>query len=247
MFKLTYVLFRFGHPDYIPLPVTGSNGYNYGHALFDPKTRAHVFRFTKEQWEGDGRNGACEHMLKRNNRSAGVWSVFAEVEFDAESAAGQLASQVDALQSELEAMRAERDALATDYATLTSMAGTPRTDEQIPEGKINLQADAQLGIELLNLHRKARNLEFAVSVRDASDKVAPAATAEVPTPEGPPENPGTEIPLNVRLAKLTFQKLGDEMTEQIAAGATFDLDVLNTKTKRAAALLEWYKNPPVVA
>lgn len=220
MFKLSYLIFRTGHTDYIPLPVTGSNGHNYGHAIFEKAFSAHVFRFTKEQWEGDkGRGGACEHMLKRNNRGAGVWGVLAEVEFDAESEAGQVAAELDKAKSDLETMgvdmdglRAERDSLAADLATLSALM----------EGK---QANAELP---------------PPPAPPAEDAATPPAPPEEKKPE-PPEPDG--IPLNLRLAKLSLALLGEEMKEQMATnGAEFDLEALNTRSKRCAALLEWYKS-----
>lgn len=220
MFKVTYLVFRFGHPDYIPLPVTGENGRVFGHAAFDHKMRAHVHRFTKEEWEGHAqKEGAMMQILKRANRSSGVWFVKAEVEFDAASAAGQIAGDLDAARADIEVLRLEvqeakgqYDALNADYLTLLSHAVPP---------------PAPAGLE---------------SVAPPIDR-----QPEAVPPEGlGQDTPDLAMARNIaRLDLLKFDgptSLGAEISEQNALGAGIDLVAANTKGRRKKALLAWYES-----
>lgn len=242
MFKLFYVIFRFGHPDYIPCPVQGANDHKYGNAVYDAKLGGHSFRFTQEEWEGTpSKPGAYKGMLKRSNRQASVWYVRAEVEFDPESAAGQMAQELDAAKAEAESLRLQLDAVSADYQTLQQHLAPAEEPKPAPTMTLLPPAIEEPG--------------------------APETTPELPTveqseehsrPGGDSENTYVEKELGLekevikdaeptdhsaRLAIMRFDGPGslfEEIAEQNKLGANLDPLALNTKAKRREALLAWY-------
>lgn len=218
MFKLTYVVFRLGHPDFIPLPVTGANGHPYGHATHGfvtvggRKINAHVFRFTQQAWEG----GAYTEILKRSNRASAVWNVVAEVEFDAESAAGKLAGDLDAARSEAEDLRAQLkestrrcSALNEEYTTLLAHVPRPGTEINIP-------------------------------IEEPPPEVSKILDTQEPLPPSEPAAPPVPLDHAARLEAMKFDPLGDEIDAQNALGAGIDKAALPSRAKRREALLAWY-------
>lgn len=101
MHKLTYLLINTAVGKQIaPLAVVGRHK-TYGHAEFDPAHNAHVYRFTKEEWEG----GIGHDITENKHRWYGKWVVIAEVAPDPESDIGKLELALDALRAENDALK----------------------------------------------------------------------------------------------------------------------------------------------
>lgn len=84
----------------MPIAVNGRSKL-YGHALYDGKYGSHVFRFSKEEWEG----GAGRDITENKHRSLAKWIVLAEVEYNPESELGKMANELDALKAENDSLR----------------------------------------------------------------------------------------------------------------------------------------------
>lgn len=132
--KVTYLLIQSRKGAY-GSPIGVGTLQTYGHAFYDAKHDAHVFRFTKEQWEG----GVDKEIAENGHRSFGKWIIRAEVEPDLESPEGKRAQEVDALNArivELEARDAEmepyRKALAEADARAAGNTLTIQPSEDPP-------------------------------------------------------------------------------------------------------------------
>lgn len=254
MFKLFYVIFRFGHPDFIPCPVQGANNHSYGNAVYDAKLGGHCFRFTQEQWEGTPEKpGAYKGMLKRSNRQSSVWYVRAEVEFDPESAAGQMAQELDAAKAESESLRLQLDAVAADYLTL---------QQHLEIQAVQQRMDSEEPKPAPTMTLLPPSIEEPGAPEITPELPTVEQTAEQSRPGGDSENTYGETELgsekevikdaepvdhSARLAIMRFDGPGslfEEIAEQNKLGANLDPLALNTKVKRREALLVWYASKP---
>jgi hypothetical protein len=157
--KVTYLLINTSKGKH-PWPIAVNGLQTIGHADYDPKFDAHVFRLTEQQWLG----GIDRELAEHGNRKFNRWIIRAEVEPDLESPEGKHAQEVDALKAEI--ARLQQRAEAAEASAQARSDGieppAPEAPPIDPENPPAVPPQVDLNLHVKTLDKMASDLGLVV-------------------------------------------------------------------------------------